>query len=303
MEQLDRRLADGEVILIDGGTGTELERRGVSMDGAAWTAAAVATDPDVVRQVHEDYIRAGAEIIITNTFSTAKHQLEPAGLGDQFHEINANAAILASQARDNVAGGRIYVAGSISSVHFSPDYIVPVETAAQNFREQADILAGEGVDFLIMEMMWDVDYSSAAISAALATGLPVWIGFTTRVGDDGRVLMIQERSDEPLAEALDAILPLGGSVMTVMHTETQDVAAALAVVHERFQGPIGAYGHSGEFVMPNWQFNDIISPEDYLAAAQQWVQMGTQIIGGCCGIGPEHVRLLKEGLPAHVSAA
>ncbi|HEX5692919.1 MAG TPA: homocysteine S-methyltransferase family protein, partial [Roseiflexaceae bacterium] len=80
---LQARLDAGQVIMLDGATGTELQRRGVPMHGFAWSAAALDTHPDIVRAVHEDYIRAGADVIITNTFSTARHVLETAGLGDR----------------------------------------------------------------------------------------------------------------------------------------------------------------------------------------------------------------------------
>ena len=103
MSDLRQRLDRGEVIVLDGAMGTELERRGVPMDDAAWSAAALITHPDTVREVHEDYIRAGADVIITNTFATARHVLEPAEMGGQFRELNTRAVTLAKQARENAA--------------------------------------------------------------------------------------------------------------------------------------------------------------------------------------------------------
>src|SRR5215204_4880549 len=102
MSDLQQRLEEGEVVILDGATGTELERRGAPMDDAAWDAAALATHPDMVREVHEDYIRAGADVIITNTFATARHVLEPAGMGGQFRELNTRAVTLAKEARENM---------------------------------------------------------------------------------------------------------------------------------------------------------------------------------------------------------
>ncbi len=295
----EQRLASGEIVFLDGATGTELERRGVPMDRAAWSAAAVLTHPEVVRSVHEDYIRAGSEIITSNSFSTARHQLEPAGLGDRFREINEQAVEIALEARRRAAEGPVLLAGSMSSVHFEREYMCPVETAAANFREQARILADSGPDLLLLEMMWDLAYSPAAVRAAVATGLPVWVGFSCRLGDDGTVMLFSEKYTGTLVSALDVILPLlpESSVVSVMHTEAVEAAAALRVIRERWSGPVGVYAHSGRFVMPNWVFNDVISPEDYLAEARTWVEMGARLIGGCCGIGPEHIRRLREELP------
>ena len=107
---------------------------------------------------------------------------------------------------------------------------------------------------------------------------------------------------ETFAQALETLLPLGGSLVSVMHSNIEDTVPALRVVQDQWTGPIGAYPESGDFVMPNWQFDQIVSPEELLGQAKQWVQMGVQLIGGCCGIGPEHIRVLKEGLPARVPA-
>jgi S-methylmethionine-dependent homocysteine/selenocysteine methylase len=83
-----------------------------------------------------------------------------------------------------------------------------------------------------------------------------------------------------------------------MHTEVEDIDACLDVLQTNWQGPIGVYAHSGQFIAPNWIFNDTISPEDYASAAAPWLQRGVQIIGGCCGIGLEHIQLLKDIIPA-----
>jgi S-methylmethionine-dependent homocysteine/selenocysteine methylase len=86
-----------------------------------------------------------------------------------------------------------------------------------------------------------------------------------------------------------------------MHTLTEDTIPALREVTGRWSGPVGAYPHSGEFIMPNWQFIDMISPKDFVDEAQGWLDAGARLIGGCCGIGPEHIRLLKEQLPVRTT--
>jgi S-methylmethionine-dependent homocysteine/selenocysteine methylase len=291
--RLDRR----EVIILDGATGTELQRRGVPMHGFAWSAAALDTHPETVRAVHEDYIRAGADVIIANSFSTARHVLEPAGLGDRVRALNQRAVGLAQAAREDAATGRpVAIAGSISSFRAA---VTPAEQLEASYREQAKLLAEAGVDLIALEMMSGPEQAAPAIRAALATGLPTWVGFSCQLAEDGTVRFLDGR---PFATglrqslALMADVPLGGAAVTVMHTLTGDTAPALEIVGQHWSGPTGAYAHSGKWVDPDWQFEDMISPEDYLSAAQQWVAMGAQIIGGCCGIGPEHIRLLKDRL-------
>ena len=105
-QDLQARIGRGEVIILDGATGTELQSRGVPMHGFAWSAAALDTHPETVRAVHEDYVRAGADVIITNTFATARHVLEPAGLGERVRALNQRAVALAQEARENAGALR-----------------------------------------------------------------------------------------------------------------------------------------------------------------------------------------------------
>jgi S-methylmethionine-dependent homocysteine/selenocysteine methylase len=294
-------LARGDVILLDGGTGTELERRGVPMDRQAWSATANLTHPDVVRGVHEDYIRAGADIVITNTFATARCHLEAAGLGERVAEVNRRAVELAREARDRAAGHRdVWVAGSMSTMApgSDPARRPSVARLSEMLREQADVLARAGVDLIVLEMMRDVDYAAGAVDAARATGLPVWVGFSCRQAADGAVRMFSGFQDLLFEEIIAPVMAHGGSLLAVMHSEVRDTGPALEVAKRCWRGPLAAYPESGYFTMPNWQFVDVIAPDDFVAHAVDWLRQGVQVLGGCCGIGPEHIRRLRERLPA-----
>jgi homocysteine S-methyltransferase len=294
---VQNRLDQDKIIILDGATGTELQRRGVPMHGFAWSAAALDTHPQTVRTVHEDYIRAGADVIISNSFSTAPHVLKPAGLGDHVRALNQRAVSLAREARKNVAAGRpVAIAGSISS--FRAD-VTSAEQLEASYREQAELLAEAGVDLIALEMMYSAEHIAPAIRAALTTGLPIWAGFSSEVTGNGTVQLLDGSPLETgLRQSLALLAPLspGRAAVTLMHTLTEDIVSALEIVRQHWSGPTGVYAHSGEWIDPNWQFIDMISPEAYLTAAQRWIELGTQIIGGCCGIGPEHIRLLKERL-------
>lgn len=294
---LHARIAAGATVLMDGGTGTELERRGVPMTDRIWCGAANFEHGETLRQVHEDYIRAGARVITTNTFATARHALEPAGFGDHVARANRVAVEAALAARERSGVGDVAIAGSIS------DFIADREDRSwyqdtrlrATFREQAEILAGAGVELLAMEMMQEPEIAIPAIEAAIDTGLPVWVGCSCRRTHRGRLGLFDapERDFRELLEAIDG-LPVG--VVGIMHTEIPDMVPGLEAVRERWSGPLSAYPESGYFKMPHWQFVDIVSPDDLVAAARTWRRMGVQIIGGCCGIGPEHIAALREAL-------
>jgi homocysteine S-methyltransferase len=302
--RLEERLGRGDVVILDGGTGTELERRGVPMDGQAWSGTAIITHPEVVRRVHEDYIRAGADVVITNTFATARCHLDPAGFGERVAEVNRRAVELAREARDRAAGGRdVWVAGSISTMApgSDPARRPPVARLTEMLFEQADFLARGGADLIVLEMMRDVDYATGAVDAARATGLPVWVGFSCRRGPAGAVRMFSGFGDDlAFADVVGPVMARGGSVLAVMHSEVGDTGPAIEVAKRHWKGPLAAYPESGYFEMPSWRFVDVIAPGDLVAHAERWLGQGVQILGGCCGLGPEHIRLLRERLPTRL---
>jgi homocysteine S-methyltransferase len=119
----------------------------------------------------------------------------------------------------------------------------------------------------------------------------VWIGFSSHLDEQGIVRLL----DGPtLAEGIQAIKDKDVPLISIMHTEVENIDACLDVLQANWSGPIGVYAHSGVFVAPNWVFNDTISPEDYACAATSWSRRGVQVIGGCCGIGVEHIALLVD---------
>ncbi len=289
---LMERLSRGGRLLIDGATGTEIERRGVPMIENAWNGGGALTDPDIVRQVHEDYIRHGAQLIISNTFSTARHVLEDVGLSDQFEFLNRRSVELACEARENMNAPHILVAGGITHWSFTGND-PSNDQLRKNITDQAAIMAAAGADIIMLEMMSDIERLLILLDASQQSGLPVWVGFSCQIDGQGVVRLL----DGPtLAEGIAAIQAKKVPLVSIMHTEVDDIDACLDVLAGSWSGPIGVYAHSGHFVDPNWIFNDTISPEDYTAAAGRWLDRGVQIIGGCCGIGIEHIAHLSENL-------
>jgi S-methylmethionine-dependent homocysteine/selenocysteine methylase len=167
-------------------------------------------------------------------------------------------------------------------------------------KRKAESLAEAGCDLIMMEMMRDTDYSVWATEAAIATGLPVWIGIATEPREGDGVLTGFARPDQPLDETVRRLSSLGGDVISIMHTLPNHVGNALDIVREHWQGPFGAYPESGFFRMPDWQFVDIIAPDDLVAHARQWQAKGATIFGGCCGTGPSHIKALAAAFGRRV---
>ncbi|MEO8465106.1 MAG: homocysteine S-methyltransferase family protein [Gammaproteobacteria bacterium] len=287
-------LRGGRTLLLDGGTGTELRRRGATLDDATWTGLVPLTHYDLLRAVHTDYIAAGADVITTSTFGTARFLLEAGGHGAEFEAINRRAVAAAREARD-AAGRAVAIAGSISclpprfDVHAYPDEAI--ESAA--YRELADTLATAGVDLLIVEMLQETQHAPLALAAARTTGLPVWLGVSCRLGA-GDALVAFDFPLVPFETCLDALLPLAPDAVAVMHSPVSAIAPALAVLRQRFRGPLGAYPE-----ICDGTNEGSATPAELAAAAGNWLNAGAQIVGGCCGTTPEHIRALRLAVGVH----
>ena len=292
---VSRLKGEGRPIILDGGMGTALERNGVPMDDRVWSGRAMLTHPDAVRSAHEAFIQAGAEAILTNTFSTARHMLEPGGLGNEVRKINSLAVDLAKQARERVARSPVAIVGSICewTSDLNPTWCSP-EVVGQAAREQAEVLAESGVDILALEMCERVELSEAVTDAIIGLGLPVWMGVSARTHQGQTELATASYADCSFEEIVKRISSYPVDIVNIMHTQIPDVDRAFEIVRRYWSGPVGIYPESGFFTMPNWNFVDVISPEDLVAEANTWVKNGVRLLGGCCGLGPDHIKALAN---------
>lgn len=301
-DHIREKLARGQTIILDGGTGTDIQRRGVPMSSSTWCAEANISHPQVVREVHADYIKAGADIIIANTFATSALLFNALGRDEELLEIDRAAVAIAKQA---AAGHLVAVAGSMSTMRpvvagsdrTAKQQEWPEASARALFKRKADNLAQAGVDLIMMEMMRDRDYSVWATEAALATRRPVWIGISVERNKAG-MLTGFGREDQPfdgVARALSALKP---ELISIMHTSPNDTDEAIDILRKHWKGPIGAYPESGYFRMPEWTFVDIIPPEELVAKSRAWKKKGVTAFGGCCGLGPDHIKALAEAFAA-----
>jgi S-methylmethionine-dependent homocysteine/selenocysteine methylase len=301
-DEIAKKLAAGRTIILDGGTGTGIQRRGAPMDGETWCAEVNLTHPDIVQAVHEDYIRAGAEVITANTFATSALLFNALGRDGDLVKIDRAAVEIAKRA---AAGKNIAIAGSMSTMRPvvpGSDRTLkqrewPEDQARGLFRRKAENLAAAGVDLLMMEMMRDIDYSIWATEAAVATGLPVWVGISVERRADGRISGFG-REDQLLDDIAPALAAMGPAVISIMHTSPSDTDEALEIVRKYWDGRLGTYPESGYFKMPDWQFVDIIPPAELVAKSRAWQAMGVSVFGGCCGIGPEHIAALAKEFAA-----
>jgi len=290
------RIQAGEQVFIDGATGTEIERRGVPQVDNAWNGGGALSHPEILREVHEDYIRAGADIIISNTFATLKSALRDAGLEKYFEAYNRRGVELACEARTNLSADTVVIAGGIS--HWSWSGKHPTEKKlCENASEQADIMREANADLIMLEMMSKIEPMLSVLDGVQRCGLPVWVGLSCKLDSEGTPRLYgsdQTIGEQTLADAVHALKDRKVPLISIMHTEVTYVNSCLDVLKEIWSGPVGVYAHSGDYIDGKWIFNNVISPADYAIAAQGWRNREVRVIGGCCGVGPTHIHALVE---------
>lgn len=290
------QLVRGEFVLLDGAMGTELEERGVPTPLPLWSAEALRVSPDQVRRIHEDNIRAGADVLTTATFRTTRRTMAKAGLPEsEADRLTTLAVSLARQARDAAAAGReIGIAGALAPLEdcYRPQ-AAPVESEAYpEHLEQARRLVAAGVDLLLIETMNTIGEGRAAAAAAKAAGIPFVVSF---ICADAVTIL----SGEPLADAARTVEPFGPAAILVNCTPPDIVGGCLDTLARSVATPIGCYPNAGgsDFETEEWQLDTRASPEGFARMAAVWIRSGALVLGGCCGTSPAHIKALRAALP------
>jgi S-methylmethionine-dependent homocysteine/selenocysteine methylase len=310
-QSVTERLRNGEVLLMDGGTGSELQRRGVEVllgskgdKLGPWSATANVDAPDVVQQVHQDYLRVGADIIISNNFRTTRTRLAPVGLGDRWAEYARAGGQNAVRAR-NAINPEAYVAGGMSAPGLGMLYdrsgtdveIMGEAEYRREFAEHSRILADTGVDVMLPEFVNFIQDCVVAVDGCAEAGRPVWLGvpWVTMEGTT--------RHGETMADLARALEGHPISAVLLMCSSPDAINATLPRLRQAFTGPIGAYPNVGYNPMapvggrvrlgPDIMGTQAYGPTRLAEFAQEWIEMGAQIVGGCCATGPEHIMAMK----------
>jgi S-methylmethionine-dependent homocysteine/selenocysteine methylase len=288
-------------ILLDGGMGRELRFRGVEVPDTIWSANALMAAPDVVHQIHLDYIAAGADVITTNTYGVIRDDLAQIGLEDRFAELNRLACDLANEARSN-SERPVWVAGSLPPLRgsYRPDLVGRFAEIEPLYREQAELLAPH-VDVLLCETMSSAAESKAAASAACQTGLPVWVSWTLHEDRSGRL-----RSGEKIDQAAAALNGLSVSGFMANCCAPESITAAMPQLIALGAEIAGGYANTFKPVPEEWMLDgdeetdgllglrSDLSPEQYAEHVVVWLNAGATLVGGCCGTRPAHIARLRE---------
>ena len=298
--------------ILDGGMGRELSRRGVHDNTGLWSAQALLDAPEIVLQVHKDFIAAGAKIITTNSYSTIPSYLGKSDLAKSYVELTGLAGELARQAvedlrREGVSNDKnsksetaVQVAGSLPplSESFRPDLVPSSDDAEAIYASMVKALEPYVDLFLCETMSSGAEALHAARQAKKhGNGKPVYVAWTLDE-QPGKGL----RSGESIAQALALIEPLKIDAYLFNCTSPEAILQALKELASLTDKPIGGYPNRFNKVDPKWTLdNDIktglrndIDIAFFVEMAHQLEAAGATIIGGCCGIGPEYIEALSQ---------
>jgi len=286
------RLRKNSPLILDGAMGTELGRRGISIELPLWSAGALLENPEIVKQIHMDYIRAGADVITTDTFRTNSRTFLKAELSkkDAFSATKKAVSIAKSAMEYVKPDKKIWIAGSISPLEdcyqpeLSPDY----DTALIEHRENAMWLAEAGVDFILIETMNTLHEALAASRASLETKLPVITSFI--LDTNGNIF---DGSD--LFAAYSELKNLGIQGFSINCTQHATISRVINKYHHKVTLPIAAYANASIYDKESgWKDDPDFTPVSYADIVSSWISKGVKIVGGCCGTTPEHIKKISS---------
>lgn len=288
-----------KITLLDGGMGQELVARSGDAPTPLWATRVMIDHPGLVRAIHEDYFAAGASVATTNTYNILHDRLEGVGLDALYHALHLRALAEAHEAK--ATAGRGMIAGSMGPLgeSYRPDLTPPVSVSAPLYAEKARILAPH-VDVILLETLSSLGLAEGALKGAQAAGLPVWLSVSVDDRDGSKL-----RSGEPISglRALIAAYPTAAVLANCSMPEAMlDALRELATMGL----PFGAYANGFSEISnlplpdtqdaPDYTHRHDLTPEKYSDFVMQWVDMGATIVGGCCEVGPAHIRHLAAAL-------
>jgi methionine synthase / methylenetetrahydrofolate reductase (NADH) len=286
------------VLVCDGAMGTMLYAKGVFINKSF--DALNLTNPELVKAVHEEYVRAGADIIETNTFGANRIKLASFGLLDKLAAINQAGVRIARQVADR-AGRDVYVAGALGplGIRIEPWGKTGVDEAREFFREQAEALVSGGVDLIILETFRDLNEICAAIDAVrgISRELPIIAQMTTEEDGDSLDGTPPEKFAPELEKRGATIIGVNCAVGPGPMLETIERMEAVTRHH------LSAQPNAGKPRDVEGRNIYLCSPEYMASYARRFILHNVRVVGGCCGTTPEHIRQIKAAVGTHAPAA
>ena len=279
-------------LLLDGAMGTELLRRGVDISLPLWSAHALETDPEIVRKINLEYLKAGADIITTNTFRTTTRTFLKVIDDPVLAREKARAAtkIAVDLIKEIIGEGNTLIAGSISTLEdcYCPELFPGIAVAVREFKKQAEWLVEKGVDLLLIETMGRLDEVEAALKATKDFETPRWVSFILKDS-------LHLYGGDSLSDAVKMCEDKGARAILVNCTNLETAVHAIENIIKLTSLPLGVYPNLGTSMpSPEGEIEETYSLHTFERWMKKALDLGVKIIGGCCGSTPEHTRILRS---------
>jgi S-methylmethionine-dependent homocysteine/selenocysteine methylase len=289
------------ITLLDGGMGQELLRRSSRQTTPLWSVDVMLNEPMLVRDLHYDFIQSGSRVITLNTYSATPQRLARENVLDQLEHIHRSAMDAALNAIELSGRNDVVIAGCLPPLvaSYRPDVALSFNDSLSAYRRLVE-LQSPASDLFLCETMASISEARAACTAAVESGKPVWVALTVSDFHAGQL-----RSGESLDDALQALAPLGAEAVLLNCSHPEAINACWPQMRnftQKHGQKIGAYANGFVSVGPlqpggtveQLEVRQDLSPQQYAEYAMAWARDGASMIGGCCEIGPLHIRALHD---------
>lgn len=288
-----------KITLLDGGMGQELLRRSSRKITKLWSADIMLNEPELVSELHHEFIRSGSRVITLNTYTATPERLKREGVYEHIQGLHQSAMDAATSAIEQSQREDVKIAGCLPPLvaSYRPEVSLSFEQSLASYRQLVELQAPAS-DVFMCETMASIREAKAACTAGLESGLPTWVALTVSDTSPGFL-----RSGEPLNTAVNEIESLGADGILLNCSQPEAITASWAGL-KNAKKPIGAYAngfvsiaalHPGGTV-EKLEVRQDLNPQEYAEHVVKWVKNGATIVGGCCEISPSHIQVLHQRL-------
>ena len=288
-----------KIILLDGGMGQELIKRSKSTPHPLWSTEVLKNEPELVENLHIDFIKSGARIISLNTYTATPERLERDGKKSMFKQLHQKAIEVANRARDYCKIPEVKIAGCLPPLYgsYRPESAPSLEECIESYNMISDIQAPH-VDLFICETMSSIKEAEAAITAATSQNVETWCSLTISDKNDSHL-----RSGEPLNSAIKYLDKFNHNAL-LLNCSTPETISESFYCFTDYDRPFGAYANGFTSIdalqiggtVDVLKSRKDLGPEDYFKHVLYWLENGATIIGGCCEISPQHIKHICQKL-------
>ena len=279
--------------ILDGAMGSEFIRRGIILPNHIWSAQLNLEAQEIILKIHKEYIDAGSDYLTTNTFRTTPRSYIKTGLSLEEAELVAKSSLTSSiDLAKSASNENTIILGSIAPLEdcYKPELFPGADIAKKEFRQLSKWFSSTQIDIFLLETMNSIIETKTALDELSMHNKPIWVSFVLK---DNTTLL----SGETLKDAINMLENYNIKCLLINCSPLIRTQDCLEIIDNNWNKEWGIYPNLGHGEpTPDGNINSIHKDEDFLKVCQNAIDLGANIIGGCCGSTPHHIRLLKNNI-------